>query len=123
QLLDEFGGLEADVAAAAGACEAWRAATRAIAEAGSGGAEREAQIELLRYQVAELDAAAPAEGEIEALDAEHRRLANASRLMEGLGELLNALYEGDDSVQARLGTAQRALEDLARVDGNLGEAA
>lgn len=123
QLLDEFGGLEADVAAAAGACEAWRAATRAIAEAGSGGAEREAQIELLRYQVEELDAAAPAEGEIEALDAEHRRLANASRLMEGLGELLNALYEGDDSVQARLGTAQRALEDLARVDGILGEAA
>jgi DNA repair protein RecN (Recombination protein N) len=122
QLLDEFGGLEAEASAVAAACEAWRSATRELAAAGSGGAEREAQLALLRYQVEELDAAAPEDGEIEALDGEHRRLANASRLMEGLGELLNALYEGDDSVQARLGTAQRALADLARLDEALGEA-
>jgi DNA repair protein RecN (Recombination protein N) len=122
QLLDEFGGLEAEASAVAAACEAWRSATRELAAAGSGGAEREAQLALLRYQMEELDAAAPEDGEIEALDGEHRRLANASRLMEGLGELLNALYEGDDSVQARLGTAQRALADLARLDEALGEA-
>ncbi len=84
--------------------------------------ERVQRIDLLQYQIAEIEAAALTPGEEEELAEERVRLANAERLAELLAEGLGALNEGTEESPAAmdlLGTAVRALEGLARIDGSL----
>ena len=75
--------------------------------------------ELLTFQVAEIAAADPEANEDEALDRERSVLANAERLIESAAELETLLYQGDDSIADRLGTARHLLEEAARMDGSL----
>lgn len=87
------------------------------------------QIDLLRFQCDEIEAAAPRVGEDEELEAEQRVLVNAERLIE-LGETAYAaLYEGADEARPAtelLAQAADALAELGRLDeagGPLGEQA
>ncbi|HEY77399.1 MAG TPA: DNA repair protein RecN [Thermoflexia bacterium] len=84
--------------------------------------ERAQRIDLLQYQIAEIEAAALEPGEEEALAEERTRLANAEQLAELLADALRAMDEGSEEAPAAmdlLGTAVRALEGLARIDGTL----
>jgi DNA repair protein RecN (Recombination protein N) len=118
-LLDQFGGHEAELAAVRRAAADWREAARALEEIGSSGAIHEAELALLRYQIDELTAADLKPDEFAALEAEYRRLSNASRLQEALQGMLAGLYEGEVSVHARAGRALRELQELARIDAAL----
>ncbi len=55
----------------------------------------EARSQLLRYQVAELNEFALAEGEFEILEQQHKRLANSAALIEDSGFALNAIFDGE----------------------------
>ncbi|HHS97043.1 MAG TPA: DNA repair protein RecN, partial [Chloroflexi bacterium] len=84
--------------------------------------ERAQRIDLLQYQIAEIEAAALEPGEEEALTGERTRLANAEQLAELLVDALRAMDEGSEGTPAAmdlLGAAVRALEGLARIDGTL----
>ena len=84
--------------------------------------ERAQRIDLLQYQIAEIEAAALEPDEEEALTEERTRLANAEQLAELLAEALRAMDEGAEEAPAAmdlLGTAVRALEGLARIDASL----
>jgi len=84
--------------------------------------ERAQRIDLLQYQIAEIEAAALTPGEEEALTEERTRLANAEQLAELLTEALRAMDEGSEESPAAmdlLGAAVRALEGLARIDATL----
>ena len=82
---------------------------------GDGGGQE--HLELLRYQLEELQRYGPRPGEYEALDEEHRRLANAERLLQGTGAVLGALYEDPEaSLHDRLAALGRELEALAGLD-------
>jgi len=116
ELLDDFGGHAAELEAVRKAAADWRETTRALEDLGHGGTDTEAQLTLLRYQVDELAAANLAPDEFAALETEHRRLSNASRLLETLQGMQGELYEGEDSVHSRLGRILRELRDLARLD-------
>ena len=84
---------------------------------------QEARAEFARFQLDELERLAPAPGEEQALEAERRRLAAVERLRAAALES-EALLGGDEAgvciVAAR---AARMLEDAARTDADLGEAA
>ena len=84
---------------------------------------QEARAEFARFQLDELERLAPAAGEETALEAERRRLAGVERLRAAALES-EALLGGDDAgvgpVAAR---AARMIEEAARIDPNLGEAA
>jgi len=80
------------------------------------------RLELLRFQVEELDALDLTVEEIEALDSEQRRLAAAGETLEAAQQLLGMLYEDDQSAQASLSAATRRLEAYAELDGNLDNA-
>lgn len=75
----------------------------------------EAQIDLLRYRVSEIEEAGLEAGEEEELLAEQGTLAHAQDIM-ALGEtVVQALAEADHSALDAVGAAQRALEDLVSI--------
>jgi DNA repair protein RecN (Recombination protein N) len=86
-------------------------------------ANRASQLELLRYQVRELDALALVAGEVEELQSEQRRLANRGRLGEGLSQVLDQLYDSDSgSAYALVSRSQTLVRNLSTLDGQLAPA-
>jgi len=82
--------------------------------------DRESRLELLTFQVGELNALAPRAGEYAELEREHTTLANRQRIAEALGRALARIYEDEDSsAQAALGTARRALEEILHFNPEL----
>ena len=83
----------------------------------SSSAQRQGEIELLRFQVAELETLGLVDGEPERLRAERDRLANTDRLMSGLSAALDALADNEAvSAYSAVILARRELEKLADVD-------
>jgi len=72
-----------------------------------------AQIELLSFQVKEIEDVAPVEGEDEALASEQVQVANAQRILELASGIQSALIEGEASVFNGLASAQKHLGELA----------
>ncbi len=115
-LLDDFAGLSAERGALAALAGELRAAERAL-EAHRGGVREQAQrADLLRFQVEELERAAPRAGEMEAIEEELPRLQNAGRLAALSASLFETLYEGEGSVIEQLGRSMREIERLAELD-------
>ena len=99
---------------------AWQALVEQLENRRSSSAQREAEIELTRFQVAELEALALAEGEPEQLRAERERLANTDRLLGGASAALDALAENETgSAYAGVVLARREIDKLAEVDSAL----
>lgn len=74
------------------------------------------QLDLLRFQVREIEGARLQPNEDEQIEAEYRRASNASRLLE-LGQTgLHLLNENDNAVLIQAGALGRVLHDLQRVD-------
>jgi DNA repair protein RecN (Recombination protein N) len=71
---------------------------------------------VLRFQVAELDAARLRVGEEDELRAERRRLQHLERFATGLAEVAALLDEDEHSVRGGLARALRVLGDLGRLD-------
>ncbi len=82
--------------------------------------DRDAKLELLRYQAQELQALKVLPGELESLHEEHARLANRGRLASGAQTALGELYENEGgSAHASLSRALSALRGLATLDPKL----
>ncbi len=119
-LLDAQGGLEPLAERVAEAHRRWRETEARLAARQEGNADRTAQLELLRFQVAELEALALGEGEPAELEAERGRLANIDRLAAGLAAALEALYESETaSAHALVAHAERELAKLVEHDESL----
>ncbi len=86
---------------------------------------RARDLDLLRYELAEIDEAAPNEEEDELLEADRSRLRNAEGLRQAtagaLAEIAGA--EGEGGAQAALAHAEVSLGSLAGVDRGLDELA
>jgi len=121
-LLDAFGGHPAELAAVATAAGAWLAADRAIVEARTAASRDPAQIDYLRHQVQELRSLQLQEGEIETLEADHKRLANAGRLISEGALVQEQLYSGEDAVYDRLAQAATLLAGLTPLHEGFAEA-
>ena len=90
---------------------------------GGDGTAQDARAEFARFQLDELERLAPAPGEESALEAERRRLAAVERLRAAALES-EALLGGDDTGASTVASrAARMLEEAARTDPDLGEAA
>ncbi len=96
---------------------------RRLAELEQARTEREARLDLLRFQVRELEALNLGIGELADMEDEHRRLANAGRLLETCQSALDTLYDNEDqSVSTWLGRVAGELEPLQDIDARLGPA-
>jgi DNA repair protein RecN (Recombination protein N) len=108
----------APVATAVAECfAAWQALVEQLEHRRSSSAERQSEIELLRFQVAELETLALAEDEPEQLRAERDRLANTDRLLGGATAALEALAENETaSAYSAVVLARREIDKLTEVD-------
>jgi DNA repair protein RecN (Recombination protein N) len=125
-LLDRFAG-EPALAPRAAFAAGWRrlrAVTRELDDLATRAREREREIDLLRHQLEEIDAAQVRVGESDELAAEAERLANAEALQQAAA-LAHQLLEGDEDAGAAtaLGAAARAVQGPAGHDRALGELA
>src|SRR5881396_3553766 len=115
-LLDAFGDLSAFAAPTAAAYEVMRAAADELARVRAAGKDRDARLELIAFQLAELDRAAPVAGEDDELAAVRQVLANAERVERLCIESYASLYERDDAILAALGSVWRRVAELASLD-------
>jgi DNA repair protein RecN (Recombination protein N) len=115
-ILDAYAGLEPLAAEVADAYGAARAAAGEIETLERRRRETLQRVDFLRFQVEEIDAAAPRPGEEETLEAEACRLEHAEELLSLAGSLQETVSGGDGSTTAQLGGIRRALEQLVRID-------
>lgn len=122
--LDRFAGDEHLVAVLAyrEAFEAFRTTTVALERLQVAARDRERELDLLAYQVREIEAVSPQAEESERLAAEEARLGHVERLLEVAGAAEAALG-GDDGAADALGVTARALDDAGSLDATAGELA
>ena len=117
EALDSFGGCEELLARYAEAFGAWRSLVRRreALEAESGGTVAR-EIDLLRYQVGEIDEAGlDPEADGEALRAEWAEADNAARIQELGSVSCAALSEGEGCAVDSVAAAVRALEQMSAI--------
>ena len=120
QLLDDYAGHQALVATVAEQYRTWKRLSQELRQLQQISSERDARLDILRHHLRELTALNLAEGEVAELEAEQRRLAHASQLLDTGQQLLNGLTEGDDGTLAdRLTHSLRELDGLIRLDTRL----
>lgn len=120
-MLDAFGGAEEDAAAYRAAWRAWRGKLAEYEELRAAEAASEQELDLLRFQVEEIDAARlRPEEEGEVVD-RCRRAANGTRLIEVAGAASSLLGVEGGGVLDRLGELQRLVRELEKLDPSVRE--
>jgi DNA repair protein RecN (Recombination protein N) len=115
-LLDAYAGAEklrADYATTWTRLNALSAEREALA---SNEAALERELDLLKHQVREIEAAQLQAEEEDEVGARYSVVSNARRLLELSSAALGRLVESDDAVLTRLGEIGRGLRDLERID-------
>ena len=80
------------------------------------GREKAARLELIAFQLSEIEKVRPMSGEDEELAATKHMLANAERVHRLCEESYAALYDSDDAVLAGLGGVWKRVGELATLD-------
>ena len=122
ELLDRYGDLLPHRRQVADLVRALRAVRGELSDLRRDERELARRVDLLQYQVGEIEAARLEPGEEDELTQERTRLANAEKLTELAEEAYGALYEGgEDQASAAdlLQAAARALAALSRVDESI----
>ncbi|MEM6819305.1 MAG: DNA repair protein RecN [Pseudomonadota bacterium] len=123
-LLDARGDYAKLLANIENAWQRWRDAKDALEQVETASTDDADRAEFLRFQLAELDALGVTEGEFETLETERLKLANATSIAERGQSALEALYDGEPTnALALLAAASKAVESLAELAPELGEAA
>jgi DNA repair protein RecN (Recombination protein N) len=119
-MLDAYAGAEPAMATWREHWKAWRVKVNELDDLRRAENASEQELELLRYQVSEIDAANLKPGEEGDLEDRWRRASNASRLVEAAGAAAAAL-SNDDGILERLGEVQRLVRELEKLDPSVRE--
>jgi DNA repair protein RecN (Recombination protein N) len=123
QLLDDYARHKKPLADLKNIFQQWHKADSEYSQLKNAATERNDRIDLLRYQVQELDTLALLENEYQQLEEEHQRLANTDRLTEISQHALQVLYdEEDNSVYSQLSQQAAQIESLSATDDKLSPA-
>jgi len=119
QLLDAFDGrITSQKLQVQDRFEALMAVRRRLSEGFLNEGERMRRLDVLRYQINEIEAARLVEGELEELAAERQILANAGKIMEALDACGRMLDDGDAGA---LPTLRAAADKCGEISGYAGE--
>lgn len=120
-LLDSHAGLRPLLDGVAAAWRSWREARNLLDTASSGAAALAEEREQLEWQVRELEMLGYSGEEWEQLNIEHKRLANATRLVEAARFSLDVLAESESACEAQIEAAADRIDDLTEFDPALSE--
>lgn len=118
-LLDRHAGLEEDLRRMAAVHADLKVSQTRLASMREGAQRIAQRLDLLRFEIEEIDRAAVRPGEREALRSERELLRNGEAIQRAARAGYEALYEGDGAALGRLAEAIRSLRDLARFDPDM----
>ncbi len=119
-LVDTYGRLESLAGQVRTAHSVWLALLNRSIELDSAASERGSRLDLLRYQLHEIEALQLKAGEIAQLREEHARLANRGRLIEAARGALEWLYEAEGATaHALIARSIAVLRQAGTVDTQL----
>lgn len=121
-LLDEFGHYTKLLDETATAARTCNEIDRAMDRIRNAGQRDPAQLDYLRFQLQELSALNLQSGELERIEAEHKQLANAGRLMQEGNQALEMLYGAEAAVYDQLAGVSGLLNGLSSLHEGFGEA-
>ncbi len=81
--------------------------------------ERDRTIDLLQYQLSEIEAVSPQPSEDEQLSQERKLMAHAEKIIQLGSDAYSELYENDGSILARLSNVSRQVQELSAIDERL----
>ncbi len=119
-LLDHFGGLLEHRADTASSYSSWTAIAERLKSLLDAESDRASKLDLLTFQLQELESLATTEGESEQLNSERQILQNSGRLADGVTATLSSLMDSDaNNANSLIADATRSLSALAELDSSL----
>lgn len=119
-LLDQYMNENVLLSAMKSAYKSWKAVTEQYQQYEKLQQERSAHIQLLQYQLKELNEFSPIEGEYERVDEEYKKLSNAEQLINLSQKLIDLLEENNDlNILSNLNNAQSTAQELINLDTTL----
>ncbi|HET9468961.1 MAG TPA: DNA repair protein RecN [Vicinamibacterales bacterium] len=115
-MLDEFAGLSATRDQVGAAFRRWKTLQAEYDAFQMDEREKAARLDLLKFQLGELEKAALRAGEDDELETTRRVLSSADKLQRLCGDAYADLYDSDEAALARLGTVWKRVSELAEVD-------
>ena len=122
-ILDDFASAGEAKAAVAKIFRGWKDCDRELEEIAQREQEQLRLADLWTFQRKEIEALDLKPGEDDELENEKRVLQNVTRLSEHADAAFTALYDAPDSALSQARMAQRRVEELLRIDGQLAEVA
>ena len=119
-MLDAYAGAETSVNSYREFYRAWRTKAAELEEIRHAENASEQELDLLRYQLQEIDGANLKPEDEQDLEDRWRRASNASRLVEAAAAATAAL-NGEDGILERLTEVQRLVRDLEKLDPSIRE--
>jgi DNA repair protein RecN (Recombination protein N) len=118
ELLDRFAGLEERAEATAAEFREFLGKERELSRLGEAAKDRVQRLELLDFQIGEIDKVEPREGEDEEISSERKRLASVERIGKLLSEASAALEDDECGALRAAGVARSALHSLEEIDSS-----
>lgn len=122
-ILDEFAGLAPKVTDLAEVHRQWRACDTELKELERAEQERLRLLDLWKFQRNEIESANLRQGDDLELESERRILQNVTRISDNASTAYSALYDAADSAYAQVRIASKRLDELRRIDDELGRIA
>ncbi len=117
-LLDQYAGATLLAGKTQRAYTQWRKLDKQLRQLTEVSDEQVARIQLLSYQIEELDQLSPTDGEVQALEQEQKQLANAADILHNGHQLMNLTTEGDgNNCLTLLNQCLHLLNDMSDQQG------
>jgi DNA repair protein RecN (Recombination protein N) len=120
ELLDRYAGILEEVGRTAALHRTWRGLEADLSRLRATEADRAKKLELLEFQIREIDAVKPEEGEDQRLSSEKGRLANVEKVGNLLAQAVEALESDENGAIRAASAARRALLLLEEIDSSYG---
>jgi len=119
-LLDHFGGLLEERSHVEAQFKLWRSLADGLQSIADAEADRASRLDLLTFQLSELQSLALESGELDALNGERQKLQNSGKLVEGVGSALDSLFDNEaGNANNLVADAVRSIEQIAEFDATL----
>jgi len=115
-LIDEYAGLEREMIAVANKWSTVGTLRGQLDRSRMDAREKSARLDLIAFQLGEIDKAAPKPGEDDELAATKQVLASAERIQRLCEESYSSLYESDGAILSGLGGVWKRVGELATID-------
>ena len=119
-MLDAYSGTDALLATYRDAYRLWREKFHELEEIRNAENASEQELELLRYQLDEIDSAKLTPDDGDDLQERYHRSSNSTRLVELAAQSVSALSD-DDGILSRISDLQRLTRDLEKLDPSITE--